>query len=379
VWLAGCTDTDVAALSGRYAVDGVVVRAVPAAGIPDDGSPLLEQRADTLIDPRLVALIASRPVATECVDDWIEAHPREAKSPYKVGTPAPGDVRDSEPGEPEHPIGLRLRRADGPIARVRAGRYYWHRIWSNDDRVEARRKVFLATMKPTDGMYARTNRRVSIPISTCLAAFTPVTANMATIFTLGVSVLSGWLFSRGGYAWMLLASVVSWIASMLDGVDGELARAKFQASRLGAWLEMTCDYAYYMIIFVGMSVGVARQFNDPFWLRLGAGALAGMILTFVLVARWNRRYYRETRGHQPGYGFQQTVGSAMSNPVFAFVRRVNVLATRAAMPYYIMLFALVGGIPVILAFGCVGANIAWMAMLYADRLPVVATTAPRSR
>lgn len=370
VWLAGCPDADAAALIDRHRVSGVTLRAVPASGIPENGTPLLEQRADTLIDPRLVAGIVSRSVSTDCVDDWSDAYPRVAKSPYKVGTPVPDDIREPAPDEPAHPVGLRLLRREGPPTRARAGRYYWHRVWNDADRVEARRKVFLATMKPTDGMYARTNRRVSIPISTFLAAFTPVTANMVTIFTFGVSALSGWLFSQGGYRPMLLASVVSWIASMLDGVDGELARAKFQASRLGAWLEMTCDYAYYMIIFVGMSVGVARQFNDTFWLWLGAGALLGSILTFTLVARWNRRYYRETRGHQPGYGFQQTVERARSNPLFAFVRRVNVLVTRAAMPYYIVLFALVGGIPVILAFACVGSNIAWMAMLYANRLPV---------
>ena len=62
-------------------------------------------------------------------------------------------------------------------------------------------------MKPTDGIYARLNRRISIPISRQLIKF-PITANMVTIFTLGVGFASGVFFAFGGYWSTLLGAIL---------------------------------------------------------------------------------------------------------------------------------------------------------------------------
>src|SRR5262245_32671180 len=119
-----------------------------------------------------------------------------------------------------------------------------------------------------------------------------------------------------------------------------------------------------------MGIGVHREWHDPLWPELGAGAAVGAALTFLAVARWNQRYYRTADGREPGLAFQQTVGKHTSNPVDSFLRRVGVLGTRAAMAYYIIVFALFGGIPLLLLFAFVGTNLAWTLTLYAHRLPV---------
>jgi hypothetical protein len=96
----------------------------------------------------------------------------------------------------------------------------WHDIVTADDIPEAERKLDTWLIKPTDGLFARMNRRISIPISRQLVKF-PITANMVTLFVLGVSFASG-LFRT----WWLLSVLQDprfrWRPS-LDGCDGSRA------------------------------------------------------------------------------------------------------------------------------------------------------------
>ena len=72
----------------------------------------------------------------------------------------------------------------------------WQRI-SPEGRLLAERKLDQWLVKPTDGVFARMNRKVSIPISRQLIRF-PITPNMVSLFTLGVSFLAGVFFALGG-------------------------------------------------------------------------------------------------------------------------------------------------------------------------------------
>jgi hypothetical protein len=59
----------------------------------------------------------------------------------------------------------------------------WQRVDTEEDLRSAERKLDRWLVKPTDGIYARFNRSISIPISRQLIKF-PITANMVTLFTL---------------------------------------------------------------------------------------------------------------------------------------------------------------------------------------------------
>src|SRR5262249_40894718 len=134
----------------------------------------------------------------------------------------------------------------------------WQRVVTEEDRQSAERKLDRWLVKPTDGIYARLNRRISVPISRQLIKL-PVTANMVTIFTLGVGIASGVFFARGGYWSTLLGAFLCLWSSILDGCDGEVARLKLQESAFGCWLETVCDYFFYLILFVGMTLGLWRS------------------------------------------------------------------------------------------------------------------------
>jgi len=125
----------------------------------------------------------------------------------------------------------------------------WQHVNTSEDRLSAERKLDRWLVKPTDGIYARLNRRISIPISRQLIKF-PITPNMVSIFTLGVGIAAAGFFAYGGYWSTLLGAFLCLFASILDGSDGEVARLKLQESDFGCWLETICDYAFYPLSFL---------------------------------------------------------------------------------------------------------------------------------
>jgi len=67
-----------------------------------------------------------------------------------------------------------------------------------------------------DGIFARANRTISIPISRRIIPF-PITPNMVSLLTLGVSFAAGVFLAFGGYWNMLTGATLSWFSSVLDG------------------------------------------------------------------------------------------------------------------------------------------------------------------
>ena len=125
---------------------------------------------------------------------------------------------------------------------------------------------------------------------------------------------------------------------MLDGCDGEIARLKYQESALGCWIETFGDYSYYVAIFVGLTVGAVRQTGWEVFYWLGVAALAGMLITFALLIYLRARI---TNG-QPDRLHAVAKARFKAEPTFwsRIIWKVSFVATRAAMPYGIMAFAL---------------------------------------
>ena len=335
--------------------------------------PVVEQRADTLVDPRLLAeaisVYGKDFHAVRFVDEYRANYPVKAKSPYRIGTPGNCETRrlDSKEESAYEPFGLKLhgRDSEGQTG-VHVGRYYWHRIECPEDVKDATDKVFLATLKQTDGIYARTNRRVSLRISKLLVN-TPVTPNMMTLMVLFFSIIAGLLFSLGTYGAMVAGSLMSWFSSMLDGSDGELARVRFQVSPFGEWFEMVCDYLYYILVFVGIGVGLFRQTGDLIWMWMGLGSVLGVVLSFVVIAFLRSLHKQAGETCDFGLAYQQALERDMSNPIHHFLRRFVFFATRAALPYYIVVFTILGIADWLLVLIFIGTNLVWILNTYINR------------
>jgi phosphatidylglycerophosphate synthase len=241
----------------------------------------------------------------------------------------------------------------------------WQRVNTPEDRLSAERKLDRWLVKPTDGIYARLNRRISIPISRQLIKF-PITPNMVSIFTLGVGVASAAFFAYGGYWSTLLGAFLCLCASILDGSDGEVARLKLQESDFGCWLETICDYAFYLFLLVGMTIGQWRTSGTSTYLVYGGLLLFGALASFLALG-WERRRLASGRPEQLLKIWQTHAESRPSNPFLYFGRRLEFIVRRCFFPYALLVFALFNLMNVAFVLSVVGANLVWPIALYSSR------------
>ena len=134
----------------------------------------------------------------------------------------------------------------------------------------------------TDGIVSRyVNRRVSRPLAAALAG-TGATPNGMTAVTLAFSLGVGALVGLGC---QVAGGIGIQLASIIDGVDGDLARLTGRASRFGAALDAVADRYADAAILAGMTVYAARFEEWPRPEVVGALALAGALTVSYSRAR----------------------------------------------------------------------------------------------
>jgi phosphatidylglycerophosphate synthase len=242
----------------------------------------------------------------------------------------------------------------------------WQAVSATRDRLLAERKLDEWLVKPTDGLFACMNRKISIPISRQLIRY-PITPNMVTLFTLGVSFLAGVFFALGGYWNTVLGAVLSVWASILDGCDGEVARLKLQVSKLGCWLETICDYLYYLFIFVGMSIGLTRSRGTEAYLVWGGFLLVGAVASFLAVGSARHRF---ASSHPEKFLdlWQKKADKQKRNPLMYIARHTEFIIRRCFLPYALLAFAVLNIMHVAFVATAIGANLVWIIALYSYRV-----------
>lgn len=234
------------------------------------------------------------------------------------------------------------------------------RIATTVDLAVAEQTIRRASYKNTDAKLARFNRRMSLPISVALIP-TPLTANQLSLLLVALGFYAAWLFSFGHYAAGVLGGFLSLAASVLDGCDGEIARLKYQESALGCWIETFGDYSYYIAIFIGLTIGAVHQTAWMGFYWLGGLALVGTVLSFALLIFLRARI---TAGQpQNLHAIAKTRFKAGRSSWTKLVWRVSFVATRAAMPYGILGFALVDALPAVVVLAAIGANVYWISLV----------------
>jgi phosphatidylglycerophosphate synthase len=133
-----------------------------------------------------------------------------------------------------------------------------------------------------DGLVSRhLNRRLSRPAARALRS-TPVTPNQVTAFTLLLALATGAMLAAG---WNIAGGVAIQAVSVIDGVDGELARLKQAATRFGAIFDAVTDRYADAAIIAGMTVYAARFEDWPHPEFVGMLALGASLIVSYSRAR----------------------------------------------------------------------------------------------
>ena len=249
-----------------------------------------------------------------------------------------------------------------PVVSINVNQDLWQRVRSENERRLAEKKLDRWLVKPTDGIFARLNRRISIPISRQLIKF-PISANMVSIFTLGVGIESAAFFALRGYWHTVLGALLCLFASILDGCDGEVARLKLLESDFGCWLETVCDYVFYFFLLIGMTIGQWRTSGSKAYLLWGGVLLFGALASFLAVG-WQRRRLATGRPEQLLGIWQGHVEKRSSNPLLYAARHLEFIVRRCFFPYALVVFALLGIMNVAFLLSVLGANLVWPVALY---------------
>jgi phosphatidylglycerophosphate synthase len=345
-------------LSGDARIRGrLEVRAAPSAAEGLAGlhaafaTPVLVARHDRLVDPALYRALAAGaldakdgPLAVVAVDGSEPVGPFAASPAwFEAFAAAPLCDLDAYLG------GL---LAAGRAVPLPAGARWHARASTAAGRAAAVRALFEACRKPVDGMVSRhLNRHVSIFLSKRLVR-TPLTPNHMSGITFLLALGAAVEVSRGGYWPMLAGALLFQANSILDGVDGELARVRFQQSRLGQWLDTVSDDLSSLLFYGGLVLGVRGL---PFERELtfcGYGTLVALLLTMA-------QYYPELvrRGSGDFYAIEWKIEEArgLAGKVARFFQ---LLLKKDLFIFFYLVLAVFGVLPFALPVALLGHGIA---------------------
>ena len=199
-----------------------------------------------------------------------------AASPVEIARPLPIPVEYVAPGSAA-PEGAQRERAD-VIAGVE--------LVDEAARKQAEWALIRRMNKSFEGpVDALINWRFSMRITRVLARRSlAVTPNHVTVIAILVGLCAAYLMARGGWGFVAAGGVLLELNSILDSCDGELARLRYQYSKVGQWLDNLSDDIVDNVFIICAGVGLGGV-----WPWLGLGAACGRwlvsIVTYVSVYR----------------------------------------------------------------------------------------------
>ena len=133
-----------------------------------------------------------------------------------------------------------------------------------------------------DGYISRhINRKMSEPVAYLLAK-TKVTPNQITWAAFGIALLSFVNFVLG---YNIIAGLLVQLSSIVDGIDGSLARLKGMTSEFGGFLDSVLDRYADILIVLGLTLwSLSHETYSGIWLA-GLLAITGIICISYTRAR----------------------------------------------------------------------------------------------
>lgn len=161
---------------------------------------------------------------------------------------------------------------------------HWIDVDDPESYKQAEKILLQALVPPKDGFISRTiNRKFSLKITKKLAK-TKVTPNQITLLSFFTAVASSLFFAGLHPFW---GGLLAQITSILDGVDGEIARLKFLKSKYGGLFDSILDRYGDFIIVIGMGYAWYFTAESLLALLICAAALSGIPMSMLFKEKFH--------------------------------------------------------------------------------------------
>ncbi|MFQ5740874.1 MAG: CDP-alcohol phosphatidyltransferase family protein [Acidobacteriota bacterium] len=232
---------------------------------------------------------------------------------------------------------------------------------------QAERFLVRNSGKASDGIYSNFNRRLCWPSVRWLLR-TPVTANMITWAGLPLVVLSGYFYAQGHWAAYSAGALTYFLSVLLDEMDGMVARTKFEESSFGCWLETMVDYLGYLFLWAGMTIGLYQEYGSLWWPALGGMTILSNLITFLVLLRQRKEFAPSNQPNQYQSRFYGRLEDDSGRLISRMIRKVVFLAKKGVMCHYILLFSVLGLLPLLFVLAWTGSVLTLFISLYMNRL-----------
>ncbi len=166
-------------------------------------------------------------------------------------------------------------------------------------------RLFKSLVKDTEGFMSKhVERRISLALSRRLVS-TAITANQMTLFSVFIGLVGAGLMAWPEAPWPFIGALLFLAHSILDGCDGELARIRFEQSRLGGLLDYWGDNVVHSAVFLAVAAGWSKSLPGALPWVLSALAVAASLAS----AGWIYFHtMRKKTGDGPLYTSVSTAG-----------------------------------------------------------------------
>lgn len=156
---------------------------------------------------------------------------------------------------------------------------WWQDVDTPHDLRIAKRRLRRSLAKASDGPVSHyLNRPLSTRLSMLIAPL-GIPADLLSVASAALGVFGGWLLAGGS---AIAGALAVHGSSVLDGVDGEVARLRLRASARGTLLDGVLDRLVDVAVIVGLGIWALREGNSATTVIVLVGAAtAGAILSMA--------------------------------------------------------------------------------------------------
>ncbi len=215
--------------------------------------------------------------------------------------------------------------------------------------------------KDWDGYYSKFNRRLCWPFLRALWR-TQISPNIVTFAGLIVVIFSGYFYAQGNWLAYVAGGLLYFIAVLFDEIDGMLARLTFRDSAFGCWLETWVDYASYVLVYGGITIGLYRQSGKE-WLVLGVLMFVGMLVTILVASNQRKLATEPGKPHEYQMIIHQKLEENSGDFLPRNTRQLQFILKKAVMAHHLLVFSVLGLLKLHFVLSVVGCNMVWVLAL----------------